>query len=219
MERHWSTGVTTPGRMKFLKPAPKTPITDLRMNVPTNKNSGWFARMLLLAFAATMMAPTLAGPFFWINPNWDEIKSTVRETFPQLKIITTPELLVLLRAEAATKPLLLDVRERAEYDDSHLLGAINAASLSAAEAALKSANVELSRTIVVYCSVGYRSGAIADRLRRNGYLDVRNYDGSIFEWANSGQPVFRGSEQVRTVHPYSRTWGKLLKRELWSREP
>jgi hypothetical protein len=36
----------------------------------------------------------------------------------------------------------------------------------------------------------------------------------VFEWANSGYPVFRDGEAVREVHPFDAEWGRLLDPEL-----
>ena len=39
-------------------------------------------------------------------------------------------------------------------------------------------------TIVVYCSVGYRSEKIAEELDKLGFTNVSNLYGGIFEWIN-----------------------------------
>jgi hypothetical protein len=71
----------------------------------------------------------------------------------------------------------------------------------------------LDLPIVTYCSVGYRSGAFAERLRSAGFTNVVNLEGSIFRWANEGRPLFRSARPVTEVHPYNRTWGLLLKED------
>ena len=48
-------------------------------------------------------------------------------------------------------------------------------------------------------------------MRRHGvYTNVRNLDGSIFQWANEGRPLVRGNQRVQDVHPYDENWGRLL---------
>ena len=64
--------------------------------------------------------------------------------------------------------------------------------------------------IVTYCAVGYRSGALATKLREAGFTNVRNLEGSIFQWANEHRPLVREDQPVTTVHPYSSLWGRLL---------
>ena len=49
--------------------------------------------------------------------------------------------------------------------------------------------------IVTYCSVGYRSGKMAERLQAAGYTNVRNLEGSIFKWANEHRPLVRGESE------------------------
>jgi hypothetical protein len=48
---------------------------------------------------------------------------------------------------------------------------------------------------------------------------VYNLEGSIFEWANSGRPVYRGEERVSVVHPYGARWERLLDRALRADSP
>lgn len=115
----------------------------------------------------------------------------------------------------AQRPLLLDVREKEEFEVSHLEGAVRAASGKEALEALE--GVPPDRPVVLYCSVGYRSSELADFLQKRGYDRVYNLEGSIFAWANEGRPVYRGDERVQVVHPYDQVWGKLLKKALRSR--
>ncbi len=44
--------------------------------------------------------------------------------------------------------------------------------------------------VVVYCSVGYRSEKIAEKLKAAGYKNVFNLYGGIFEWENQNLPVY-----------------------------
>jgi hypothetical protein len=64
---------------------------------------------------------------------------------------------------------------------------------------------------VTYCSVGYRSGAFAQKLQDAGYTHVQNMGGSIFEWANEGYSIEHDGHRADKVHPYNSVWGKLLK--------
>lgn len=108
--------------------------------------------------------------------------------------------------------MLIDVRQPAEYDVSHLPGALNAATATDIE----EIGISKERAIVVYCSIGYRSGRVARALQAAGYA-VMNLEGSIFAWANEGRSLVAkgptGEKAVQVVHPYNTTWGKLLDRE------
>ena len=65
--------------------------------------------------------------------------------------------------------------------------------------------------IVAYCAVGYRSAVLAERLRQEGFTNVRNLTGSIFRWANEGGAMESDTGPVEVVEPYDRWWGLLLK--------
>ena len=69
-------------------------------------------------------------------------------------------------------------------------------------------------TVVCYCSLGYRSSALAQQLAYQ--LDKPVHQ----EWANEGKGLEdnKGRKTVY-VHPYNIVWGKLLNAELRSSEP
>jgi rhodanese-related sulfurtransferase len=73
-------------------------------------------------------------------------------------------------------------------------------------------DVSKESTLVVYCSVGYRSEKISEKLLDLGYANVYNLYGGIFEWLNEGKPVVDSNGNTTdTVHAYSKTWGIWLK--------
>lgn len=110
------------------------------------------------------------------------------------------------------KPVLIDARSSEEYQVSHLKDALNwdDPDLAVENSAMK------KKPIVVYCSVGYRSSALAARLQNQGFEKVYNLEGSIFEWINKGNSVYNGEQEVRVVHPYDADWGRFLDKKYWS---
>lgn len=144
---------------------------------------------------------------------WSSTLKKIRAKFPGVAQLSTDGLETwLAESGQAERPLLLDVREPEEYDVSHLRDAVPALTKKQALKALDGSSPD--QPVVLYCSVGYRSSEMADYLAKKGFRKVYNLEGSIFAWANEGRPVFRGDEQVQTVHPYDRIWGKLLKKAL-----
>jgi sterol desaturase/sphingolipid hydroxylase (fatty acid hydroxylase superfamily)/rhodanese-related sulfurtransferase len=146
---------------------------------------------------------------------WSTIKGRIAEEFPQVQQITTDELDRWISKPGAPPPRLLDVREPEEYAVSHLPMALRIDP--DAHAGDLPPDIGKDATIVVYCSVGYRSAALAQRLQTAGFTNVRNLDGSIFKWANEGRPVLRNGREVRQVHPYDSKWGRLLDPPLRAR--
>ena len=164
------------------------------------------ARVLLLLVIVALLATIASSQAL----GWTLINAKIRRDFPAVKRITTAELAAWLNDPKRQRPLLLDVRTRAEYDVSHLPDAQHVEPDSTASTIRQAKD----HPIVTYCSVGYRSGAFADRLRVAGFTGVVNLEGSIFRWANEGRPIVREGQKVEKVHPYSGTWGLLLQKRL-----
>ena len=107
--------------------------------------------------------------------------------------------------------VLLDTRTKAEYDVSHLP---NARWVGYDDFELKRVeDVPRQANVVLYCSVGYRSERVGEKLLTAGYQNVHNLYGSLFEWVNQGNPVVDKRERpTLRVHAYSRLWGVWLQR-------
>lgn len=135
-------------------------------------------------------------------------KRLVRSKFPLVRQLQPAELAALLKEEQLRKPILLDVRTQAEFDVSHLPGA-RRVEPDARPANVK-ASLDPNRPVVLYCSVGFRSSALAEKLMKAGMTDVFNLEGSIFAWANEGRPLELDGKPASKVHPYNKTFGKML---------
>ena len=145
---------------------------------------------------------------------WERALRLVREAFPEVPQMTTQQLAVMRAQDAASDIVLLDARSVAEFNVSHLPGAVLASNARMALEALEANAPEL--TVVVYCSVGYRSSRLAEKLRARGFENVFNLEGSLFQWANEGRPLYRGKERAYRAHPYDEEWGQLLDKRFWS---
>lgn len=140
----------------------------------------------------------------------DAVSAALAVQFPDVPTITTTEL--AKRLDQPDPPVLLDVREQAEYAISQLKGARHVDVFR--DLADIKRSLPLTTEIVVYCSVGYRSAEAVRELQRAGFQKVFNLSGSIFAWANEGRPVYRGRMIVLEVHPYDAIWGKFLHQDL-----
>ena len=143
--------------------------------------------------------------------DWHKELSSIRSQFPEVTHISTQELSAWLQDGERKSPILIDVREKREYEVSHLPNAI------LIEPRRDPKNTELinfdkNAEIVTYCSVGYRSAKLAKQLKRLGFQNVQNLEGSIFAWANEGRPLEIEGKQTSQVHPYNRYWKKYLKK-------
>lgn len=105
--------------------------------------------------------------------------------------------------------VVLDAREPAEYGVSHIPGAKNLGFKQPDWSVLN--GVPKDATVVVYCSVGYRSEKMAEKLKKLGFTNVFNLYGSIFEWANRGLPLEDNSGQpVNVLHTFNEKWSRWV---------
>lgn len=104
--------------------------------------------------------------------------------------------------------LLVDARERNEYEISHLPEALWVGYDQFDIERL--AEIPKDQKITVYCSIGYRSEKIAKKLLENGYTNVSNLYGGIFEWANQGNKVYNDQGETNKVHAFNRLWSVWL---------
>lgn len=105
----------------------------------------------------------------------------------------------------------LDAREMEEFEVSHLPYAHYIGYKNFDAGKFTSQFPDKDATYVVYCSVGIRSGKIAEKLQKMGYKNVKNMSGGIFKWIEEDHPVVDSDEKVtRKVHAYNRIWGLLL---------
>ena len=148
---------------------------------------------------------------------WTSILKDIRSKYSDIDHISADSLAHWLVSSDAQTPVLLDVREKKEYDVSHLPGAIQINPN--AKRFKQLADLPKNTPIVAYCSVGYRSSELARRLKKAGFTNVSNLEGSIFTWANEAHPVFLDSTEVYGVHPYNAVWGQLLQPKLRKYEP
>ena len=109
--------------------------------------------------------------------------------------------------------IFLDSRELNEFEVSHLTKSIWIGYNDFQLDVLKKLSKEES--IVVYCSVGYRSGKTAEKLRSMGFKNVYNLYGGIFDWANNKKEVQAKNGQVTNeVHGYNDKWSKYLNKNV-----
>lgn len=137
--------------------------------------------------------------------NYDqELKGMYNNTVP---LITPAELKQQIENNANI--VVLDTREKNEYEVSHIKGALY---VGYSDFSIKSVmNIPKDSTIVVYCSLGVRSEKIGEFLLDAGYNNVSNLYGGIFEWVHSGNEVIDTNEAITLkIHAYDENWSKWL---------
>jgi rhodanese-related sulfurtransferase len=86
--------------------------------------------------------------------------------------------------------VLIDVRERAEYEAGHLPGAIHI-SKSYIEVLLEERVPDRETPITLYCAGGTRSLLAAESVRRLGYRNVESMVDGVGGWKAHGYELVR----------------------------
>ena len=145
----------------------------------------------------------------------EAVRAKVHAKYPTVHQLPTAELATWLSDKNRPSSVLIDARTEEEFAISHLPGARRVDLKPSALAKSLGTN----RSVVVYCSVGYRSSQLAERLQRAGLTNVFNLDGSIFQWANEGRPLESAGKTAKLVHPYNSSMAKLLREDLRANVP
>jgi rhodanese-related sulfurtransferase len=86
-------------------------------------------------------------------------------------------------------PILLDVREPAEFAEVRAPGAV---LVPTSQFMTRIGELPDDRPLLVVCHVGGRSAAVTGYLIRAGRTDVANVAGGMEAWQRAGLPVRRG---------------------------
>lgn len=147
---------------------------------------------------------------FWpVFGQQKNISESFKEEINKYLSFTVPTISIGQLEKEKDKYLILDARERDEYDVSHIPGSryvgydfFKITQLSAEDK---------SKPVVVYCSIGYRSEKIGERLHQEGFEKVYNLYGSIFAWANAGFTLEDNSgKTTNRIHGYNEDWSRWI---------
>ena len=160
--------------------------------------------LFFLGIAQLSVAQVTADPGI-VNPDFKKkVDSSLSFSVPTTTVGTLSSL---------DRPhIILDAREREEYDVSHIPDALYFGYKKPQYDILN--DVDKDEIIIIYCSIGYRSEKLGEKLNKKGYNNVLNLYGSIFEWANAGYPLVDSNDQpTDRVHGYNKKWSKWVDNE------
>jgi rhodanese-related sulfurtransferase len=119
-----------------------------------------------------------------------------RREFPEVPDMAAGDAIRLLGRPNIT---FVDVREPKEQQVSMIPGAVSQRDFLARIDRFR------TQTIIVYCTIGYRSGKLALKLRQKG-LDVINLKAGLLGWVYAGGAVAQNGRLVKRIHVYGRKW-------------
>jgi len=159
------------------------------------------AIVFLLAFLAVPI--TLHSQF---GSLFGRASSPPEVTFNQLRKLQTEQAEADSEAKTHGRPnqvpsfVLVDVRAPAETFVSMIPGAITRGQFEQSSPRFR------DRTVIVYCTIGYRSGQYASTLIEQGF-SAKNFKGSILAWCKENQPlVTPQGVATNRVHTYSQNY-------------
>lgn len=147
----------------------------------------------------------------------ETIQSDITQAFPSIAHIKAADLEQRL-ASSDSGLLILDTRPAAEYNVSHINGAVQVEpDISAKDFKTRFGNKAKDKTVIVYCSVGWRStiaaNALSDAIGAAGGREVLNLQGGLFGWHNQERPLVNAEGATPLIHPYDEKWGALVSRK------
>ena len=122
-----------------------------------------------------------------------------RSLFPKAADVSVEEVVKFISKE---KIVLVDVREGYEQKVSMIKGAVTKKNFE------KNIDKYKNHTIVVYCTIGNRSGRYISNFKDKRFK-VYNLIGGILSWVNEGRKVYSNNEAVKRVHVFGDKWNLL----------
>ncbi len=99
--------------------------------------------------------------------------------------------------EWSNRFVIVDVRAKGETAVSMIPGAITKSEFE------KASRQHQGKLVIVYCTVGHRSGIYAKKLKAQGW-NAYNYKGSILDWCKNQLPLVTSKgKKTKRVHTYS----------------
>jgi phage shock protein E len=93
--------------------------------------------------------------------------------------------------------VVLDVRTPEEFTAGHVPGAMNM-DLHDPKFAEKVSKLDKSKTYLVHCAKGYRSGLATQKMSAMGFDNLFDFHGGFTEWENAHKPIEKGPADANT---------------------
>ncbi len=168
-------------------------------------------RILLFLFSLTLATSAMAET---IHP-LQRLIIKIRADHPTIEHMSGSQL--LKEGGNPQNTIIFDVREKHEFDVSHISGAIRVdPAIWTSTFISRYAKQTNGKKVIFYCSVGIRSSRLASRvgsrLLTSGAAKVANLEGGIFLWHRSRYKMVNAKGRTNKVHTFNSYWGKLLEK-------
>ena len=162
----------------------------------------------MLEIKTTLLKHILYFGLLIFSSNFLFAQKTIERTLEKFNKKSVPYITVE-ELQNSKDVILLDAREKKEFDVSHIKNAIYVGYKNFNLDSITEKNK--NKKIIVYCSIGVRSEDIGEKLIAKGYTNVYNLYGGIFRWVDHDYPVFdTTNNQTNKIHAFSKYWSKLV---------
>lgn len=104
--------------------------------------------------------------------------------------------------------VILDTRPKAEFEVNHIPGALRMGYSPRNPQLLE--GLDKDQPVLVYCTIGWRSGKVGKWLQSQGFTQVHNLAGGIISWANAGLTLENAQAATNEVHTYGKRFAPFL---------
>ena len=125
-----------------------------------------------------------------------EMYAEYKKSFSEISDLSPEQVFKLMKR---VDVVFVDFRSSEEQTVSMIPGALTHRNF------LEDPDAYKERTVIAYCTISYRSGKFASKLRKRG-IHVINLREGLLAWLHAGGQVHRDGIPVRKVHVYGRTW-------------
>jgi hydroxyacylglutathione hydrolase len=166
----------------------------IRVDAPLTTWAGWLipfgSRIILVADSTDQ---TIAATRQLIRIGYDNLVGRLEGGIDawarEYPVETIPGMNVKELRERLGDVMLIDVRQKSEWDEGHIPGAIH---FEGGRVAREELPFPHDRPLAIQCSSGNRSMSVSSVLRRRGYRNVIQVEGGITKWKKEDFPITQG---------------------------
>lgn len=119
-----------------------------------------------------------------------------KKSFPEVQDISPKQAMELMESGNI---VFVDSRKSKEQKISMLPNAVTENDF------MKNLEQYRNQVIIGYCTISYRSGKLARKLREKG-LKMLNLKGGLLAWVHEGGKVYDASGETKRIHVYRKKW-------------
>ncbi len=113
-----------------------------------------------------------------------------KETGPIIHIGASKAAELLAAEDAATRPVIVDIRTKREFEGGHLKDAQNI-DFFEDDFAAQLAKLDKNKAYILHCQSGGRSKSSLDQWKKLGFTKVYHLDGGFLGWKRAKLPVVK----------------------------